>query len=194
MSRGEELMGLQRVVDVVNDCDILDVVEAFALEQAGLTQQVFELFRADFREVGGALLLVDFIVTFRQHRNEGVDRVIEVRTVVERTGDDQRRARFVNEDRVHFVDDGVVMATLDHLAALELHVVAQIVEAEFVVGGIGDVAGVGRLALFIVQTVNDDAGRKPEKAVELAHLLGVAACEIVVDGDDVDALAGECIE
>ncbi|MGY4354267.1 hypothetical protein ACVW0J_000760 [Bradyrhizobium sp. i1.7.7] len=35
---------------------------------------------------------------------------------------------------------------------------------------------------------------RPEEAVDLAHPAGVAAGEVVVDGDDVNALAGERVE
>ena len=126
---------------------------------------------------------------------EGVDGVVEFRTVVERAGDDQRRARLVDQDRVDFVDDGKEVAALDHVANEPvLHVVAQIVEAVFVVGAVGDVAGVGILALGIVEAMDDDAGGHAEEAVDLAHPLGVALGEVIVDGDDVDTLAGERVE
>src|SRR6185436_4064091 len=55
----------------------------------------------------------------------------------------QRRSRFIDENRVHFVDYGVVVAPLNHSGGLEFHIVAQIVEAEFVVGAVGDVGIVG---------------------------------------------------
>ena len=42
----------------------------------------------------------------------------------------------------HLVDDGVDVAALDHVLEPVLHVVAQIVEAELVIGAVGDVAGV----------------------------------------------------
>ena len=42
--------------------------------------------------------------------------------------------------------------------------------------------------------MHDDADAHAEEAVDLAHPFGVAAGEIVVDGDDVDALAGERVE
>ena len=35
---------------------------------------------------------------------------------------------------------------------------------------------------------------RPEELVDLAHPLGVALGEVVVDGDDVDAVAGERVE
>ena len=42
--------------------------------------------------------------------------------------------------------------------------------------------------------MNNYPHRKAEEAVDLAHPLGVALGEIVVDGDDVDAVAGERVE
>jgi hypothetical protein len=125
---------------------------------------------------------------------KSVDGVVEFGTVVERAGNDQRRARLVDQDRVDFVDDGVEMAALDHVLQPVLHVVAQIVEAVFVVGAVGDVARIGFLALGIVEAVDDDADGQPEEIIDLAHPFGVAAGEVVVDGDDVDALAGQRIE
>ena len=95
---------------------------------------------------------------------------------------------------VDFVDDGVDVAALHHVLEPVLHVVAQIVEAELVVGAVGDVAVVLLLAFLVVEAVHDDADRQPEEIVDLPHPLGVALGEIVVDGDDVDAAAGERIE
>ena len=77
---------------------------------------------------------------------------------------------------------------------LELHVVAQVVEAELVVRAVGDVAGVGDLPLLVVEVVLDDADGHAEEAVDAAHPLRVAAGEVVVDGDDVHALAGERVQ
>ena len=42
--------------------------------------------------------------------------------------------------------------------------------------------------------MDDDADGQAEEAVDLAHPLGVALGEIVVDGNDVDAAAGEGVE
>ena len=86
------------------------------------------------------------------------------------------------------------MTALDHLIQLVLHVVAQVVEAEFVVGAVGDVAGIGGLAGFVVDAVNDAADAETEEAVDLPHPLRIAAGEVVVDGDDMHALAGKRVE
>ena len=86
------------------------------------------------------------------------------------------------------------MAPLHVVREVELHVVAEVVEAELVVGAVGDVAAVGDLALLVVQIVLDDADRHAEEAVDASHPLGVAPGEVVVDGDDVDALAFEGVQ
>ncbi len=95
---------------------------------------------------------------------------------------------------VHLVDDGVVVAALDHLGDRVLHVVAEIVEAELVVGAVGHVGGVLRPALVVAEVVHDDADREPEELVDRAHPGGVALGEVIVDGHDMDAAAGERIE
>ena len=143
----EQLVRAQRLVDVMHDRDVLDVVERVGLEQAGVAQQLLHLLHAGFGERDGALLLVELVVGLVELRNVGVDGVVELGAVVERAGNDQRRARLVDQDRVDFVDDGVDVAALHHVLEPVLHVVAQIVEAELVVGAVGDVAVVLLLAL-----------------------------------------------
>ena len=49
-----------------------------------------------------------------QLRDDAIDFVIQVGRLFGRTGDDQRRARFVDQDAVDFVDDREVVAALDH--------------------------------------------------------------------------------
>src|SRR3546814_14389809 len=71
--------------------------------------------------------------------------LVQLRGVLGRTGDDQRRARLVDQDRVDFVDDRVMQAALVALFLAQRHVVAQVVEAEFVVGAVGDVGRIGRM-------------------------------------------------
>jgi hypothetical protein len=76
-----------------------------------------------------------------QQRDERVDRFVEfAERSSSRAGDDERRARLVDQDRVDFVDDREAVAALNHLAQRVFHVVAQIVEAELVVRAVGDVA------------------------------------------------------
>ncbi len=141
------------------------------------------------------MLFVQRVVNIQdQLGNDFVDAVILVGGFFGWAGDDQRRARFVNQDGVHFVHDGEVVAALHALRQIVLHVVAQIVEAEFVVGAVGDVRGVGGPALHVVQIVNDDADREPQHFVNRPHPLCVATGEVIVHSDDVHALAGERVQ
>ena len=69
--------------------------------------------------------------------------VVLMRRNCRRPADDERRARFVDQDRIDFVDDGVIVTALDLLFARRRHaVVAQIIETEFAVRSVGDVARV----------------------------------------------------
>ena len=57
----------------------------------------------------------------------------------------------VDEDRNHLVDDRVMMAALSHLGELVFHIVAEIVEAELIVGAIGDIGGICAAAFVVVK-------------------------------------------
>ena len=62
------------------------------------------------------------------------------------------------------VDDRVIVPALHHVLEVVLHVVAQVVEAELVVGAVGHVGGVGLAALRRIETVHDDADGEAEEA------------------------------
>ena len=153
----EQGVGAQRLLHVVDDGDVLDVVERVALEHVGLDQEALDLLVAGLGQGDHAGLLVEIVVGLLQPGDEGVDLVVELRAVVERAGDDQRRARLVDQDRVHLVDDGEVVAALHHLGGRVFHVIAEIVEAELVVGAVGHVGRVFLAPLRVVELVQDAA-------------------------------------
>ncbi len=74
------------------------------------------------------------------------------------------------------------------------HVVAQVVEAELVVRAVGDVGVVRVPALRRLLAGEDHVGAQSEEAVDAAHPLRVTLGEVVVDGDDVDALTRQGVE
>ena len=122
-------------------------------KQSRVEQDALGVLVAFFRQQHGVRLLVDPVVALagllglpRELGGELVQTIVEVDVVVGLAGDDQRRARLVDQDRVDFVDDGIEQATLHLLRRVEHHVVAQVVEAEFVVGAVGDIGGVRRPA------------------------------------------------
>jgi hypothetical protein len=81
-----------------------------------------------------------FFLAALEHRRDLVHAHVEVGVVFGLSGDDQRRARFVDQDRVDFVDDREAELALHAFAGRVDHVVAQVVETELVVGAVGDVA------------------------------------------------------
>ncbi len=87
-----------------------------------------------------------------------------------------------------------MVPALHHLVELVLHVIAQIIEAVLVVGAVGDVAGIGGLALAVIKAMHDDADREAEEAVDAPHPFRVAAGEVIVHRNDMHALAGKRVE
>ena len=109
--------------------------------------------------------------------------------------DDERGARLVDEDGVHFVHDGEVMAALDLLLLAGGHaIVAQVVETEFGIGAVGDVALVHLAAHRRGLVVQNAPDGQAQELVHVAHPLGVARGQVVVDGHHVHAAPGQGVE
>ena len=185
----EQLLGADRVVQEADERGVDRVVEVVDAEL------VLDLVDGLLEHADRLLLLVDLVVLVAL---EDVDDAGELRVpgggLVGRAADDQRRAGLVDQDRVDLVDDREVVAALDHLLLRPGHVVAQVVEAELVVGAVGDVGGVLDAALGGRHGLQDHADLEAEEAVDAAHPLRVALGEVVVDRDDVDAVAGQRVE
>jgi len=127
-----------------------------------------------------------------------------------------RRACLVDENRVDLVDDRVVESALGALREVAGHVVAQVVERELGVGGIGDVREIGLrlghrsqvlkpfVAVGLVKEVgvvevcgrgtDVDSDAQPEQVVDRRHPARVSPGQVVVDGDEVDALARKRVQ
>ena len=98
--------------------------------------------------------------------------------------------------RIEFdlVHDAEVVPALHAVLQANGHVVAQVVEAELGVGAVGDVGGVGRPPLGLGHHRADHADADPQRVVDGLHPFGVAARQVVVDRDQVDAVPGERVE
>ena len=131
---------------VVQQTEIGGGIEGvIALEQSGLHQHAFHFLVTIFSQLDAALLLVNreipllLLDLLSQLGDEPVDGLIQLRTVVGGTGNNQWGAGFVNENGVHLVDNGKGKLALAFISLTERHVVAQIVEAKFVIGAVNDV-------------------------------------------------------
>ena len=179
-------MRAQSLVHVMQHQDVARVVEIL------YSEYLLGFGDAFFCERDGLELLIDSVVLFlAQLRDRAIDDVVGVGRFLGGARDDQRRARFVDENRVDLVDDREIVFALNVVVQVELHIVAQIVEAEFVVLAVSDVGEVGGLAILVAHPVHDDADAEPEKIVDAPHPFGVAPRQVVVDGDDVHAAPGQ---
>ncbi len=179
----------QALIDVVNNLHVRRIVEVTEAEHALAFADAF------FGERRLAVLLVERVINVLDELGDDfVDAVVLVSGFFGGTGNDQRSARLVDEDGIHFVNDGEVMPALHAIRQIVLHVVAQVIETELVVRAVGDVRTIGGAPLLVVQIVDDDADTEAQGAKERAHPFRVAARQIVVDGDDVHAAPGESVE
>ena len=156
--------GLDQVVDevpVLGPVEVVDPEEALGLGDAKLGHRDRLVLLLDLVvEVGDELLAHPWVEPIghlaRRHlRRQARELHVHLGRALGRTGDDQGRARFVDQDVVDLVDDckgvtrDVAAFGVDATAVLNLfleaagHVVAQIVKAELRVGAVGHVAGVG---------------------------------------------------
>ena len=87
----------------------------------------------------------------------GIHHAVELDVVICLAGNNQRRTRFVDQNGVHFVDNGKVQFALNFVVLVGNHIVAQVVEAEFVVGTVSNVGAVSGLAFERLQIGYDHA-------------------------------------
>ena len=179
----EQVPRLERGVQLMRQFEIPLVVEVLD------AQHLLDFGDAFLGDRRGVRLLVDReVFVFDQARHDLGKLAVEVGRVLTLPADDERGARFVDEDRIDFVDDREVQLALHHVFELPGHVVAQVVEADFVIRDVGDVAVVRRAPLDRRKVVLDDAHAHAQEVVQRRHPLGVAAGQIVVDRDHVHAL------
>ena len=190
-----ELMGAQTLVHMVDQRRAFGIVKRLPLGQlAQFMQRLFEEFIALVREGHVPRLFVERVMLFRQRRDHLVDGNVKLTAVLRRAGDDQRCPCFVDQDGVDLIHDGEEVVALVHLVQLGLHVVAEVIEAKLVVGGIGDVAGIGGLLFGIGLARIDHTGGQAKRAVDLAHPLAVALRKVVVHRHDVHAAPGQRVQ
>ena len=184
--------------------------EGFRAQCRRKTVRKLEIFRCievfdtentlDFRHgaVGrgnGFLLFVNRIIRAFLESGDGFCHDdVHIRRFRTRSRNDERRTRFIDEDRVNLVDDRIVQVALNHLVFVEDHVVTQIVKTELVVRTERDIAAVRIFTLREIHVVRNEADTESEIAVQTSHPLAVAAGEVIVDRDHVDAFSRQGIE
>ena len=137
---------------------------------------------------------IGFPFLARQLWSNLVDGQIHLGVVVGLSANDERRARLIDEDGVHLVDDGKVQLALHTVTCVVHHVVAQIVKAVFVVRAVRHISKVSQLFFFTRRLWQVHPHRHSQEVVQRAHGLSVAFGQVIVDRHDVYALAAQCVE
>ena len=117
------------------------------------------------------------------------------RSTWRRTGDDKRRTGIVDQHGVDLIDDGEIMFALYEVLGMSGHIVAQVVEAELVVGAECDVAVVGlatfvRIGLIAVDAIDGQA----MELVEWSHPFAVTLGEVIVHGYNVYTIMSQGVQ
>ena len=188
---GEQLLRLNGVVQEANERGVLGFVEVLH------TQVVFHLVNAGFEDADGALLLVYFVVFTALEQGRGNARELcipAVRLTGCGTGNDQRGTRLINQDGVHLIDNGEVVAALNLLLHGPRHVVAQVIEAELVVRTVGDVCGVLLTTLIRFHGGENHAALHAEETEHTTHEVRLVLSQVVVHGHNVHALAAQRVQ
>ncbi len=151
--------GPDGLVYMVLDADIIRVGQVFNVKI------VFRFFHAPAGKGTGFELLIDNIIIFviqlvivllfvsflhpdrLQGFSQGICPLVKDICFIAMPGNNQGGAGLVNEDGVHLVHNGVMVAPLHFILLADNHIVPQVVKAQLVIGGIGDVAGI-RLPLL----------------------------------------------
>ncbi len=184
-----ELLGFDGVVQVAHQRRIGRLVQVVDAEL------ILDELHTSLVHTDGALLDIDLVVqVLLQQRCDAGEFGVPLRGGVGWTRDDQRRTGLVDEDGVDLVDHGEVVSALDQIVQRVRHIVAQVVEAEFVVGAVGDVGVVGLAPLGRSHAGQDHADTQAEEAVHAAHPLGVTLGQVVVDRDDMHTVTGDRVQ
>ena len=149
----EQVLRPQCRIQVVHQVDEGRLVQTAPFrQQPDAREQLLRMFVARLRQqhlarlfVHGEVARTVFFRLAHHQRRDFVHAVVEVGMIFGLPGDDERRARLVDQDRVDLVDDGEIEAALVAVRHLHRHVVAQVVETELVVGAVGDVGCVSLL-------------------------------------------------
>ena len=176
---GEEMVQLQ----------IFRIIEVFYM------QQLFHLCHTGFGRCYRLLLLIDGVVfLFFQLRDEFSDGVVCISRFLPRARNDQRRAGFIDQDGVYFIDQAIVQRTLYHLIEGSDHVITQVIKTEFIICSVGDIRIVRDFSLVEIQVMNDETDGEAKEFVYLSHPFAVSFRQIIIDGNNVDTLSFQRIQ
>ena len=185
----ENEMRLQRLLNVVVEIAVFDIGKIFD------TEEPLGFSRALLGYLNRFIFNVNNVIFVRLERfDETVTFNVKVGRFFASAGNDKGRSRFVDKNGIHFVDDGEVEFSLNHVRESHFEVISQIVETELVVCTVSNVAVISGAFLVVRHIVNVHADGQPQKSVNLTHPFRVTFCKIIVDRNDMHSLFAERVE
>ena len=179
---------------MVQQPDIVDVEKRALRHRPGVTQQRLSMFNPSLAQGDAIALFIEIKILFNQIRDDLVGKNVVCRICFSRPGNDQRRPRLIDKDRIHLIDDGKMMVALDHVFETKLQIIAQVIKAEFIVGSISNITFIGLAARIIFKPARDTANCHAQKFIDLAHPSRITRRQIIIHRDNVNTVAGQGIQ
>ena len=120
--------------------------------------------------------------------------LIELRGLSALSGNNQRRPGFVDKNRVHFVNNGIMQISEHQLFFVNDHVVPQVIKPQFIIRHIRNVTAISLPPLFRLHGIQYHADSETQKLMYLPHPLGITFCQIVVDRYNMHTPSTQCIQ
>ena len=163
-----DAVGFQRLIDMVAERGIFNIGKVFQCESLfclgdPARRQSCRFSFLIHNIIGIQIFLFFFLFIHRgidnffQTVDEYIRLAVKIGTLIALAGNNQRGSRLINQDRVHLVDNGKAVSALHHALLIERHIVTQIVKTHFVVRAVGNVTGIGFLALLRVKVMHNQA-------------------------------------
>ena len=129
-----------------------------------------------------------------QPMDQFVDDVVFFDIVFCWSTDDQRCTGFINQNTVHLIDNSKIKPPLNVICQRELHVVTQVVKAEFVICSVRDVTAIVVTATLVTIPMLDQACVHSKESINLPHPVGITTCKVVIWRDHMHAKSGQGVQ
>ena len=204
-----QIIGPQGQNNIMLNLQVLRIRQVFNLEKAlhlghALSGQVDHLILLVHDKVAGLFLLhahdriqlgqVFHIRAPLHLLGQDIAGLIELRGFSALPGDDQRGSRFIDQHRVHLVDDGVMQITQNQLLLVDDHIVSQVVKAQFIIRHISDILGIFRTPFLGFHAVEHAAHFQPQELMYRPHPGSVTAGQVIIDGNNMHTLAFQRVQ
>ena len=112
-----------------------------------------------------------------------------------RTGNNQRRTGIVDQHRVNLIHNRIIVFTLYQILGMNRHVIAQIIETEFVIRTESNIRHISltafrRIRLMLINTIH----RQTVEHIQRSHPLRVTLCQIIIHRHHMHSAPRQCIQ